>query len=47
VLGFTPTNHSQDGKFRKLKVLVRRPGLKVLYREGYFAANAPRAAAVK
>jgi Ca-activated chloride channel homolog len=47
VLGFTPTNRSQDGKFRKLKVLVRRPGLKVLHREGYFASSAPQAAAAK
>jgi Ca-activated chloride channel homolog len=46
VLGFVPS-HGSDGKFRKLKVSVRRPGLKVQHREGYFAPPAPQAAAVK
>jgi Ca-activated chloride channel family protein len=45
VLGFTPTNRTTDGKFRRLKVTVRRPGLKVQYREGYFAPGAAQAAA--
>jgi Ca-activated chloride channel homolog len=45
VLGFSPTNHNPDGKFRKLKVSIRRPGLKVQHREGYFGPGAPQAAA--
>jgi Ca-activated chloride channel homolog len=45
VLGFTPTSRVTDGKFRKLKVVVRRPGLKVHHREGYYAPRAPQAAA--
>jgi VWFA-related protein len=44
VLGFSPTNTTQDGKFRKIKVQVKRPGLKVVNREGYYAPDAPAAA---
>ncbi len=37
VLGFTSTNHAQDGRFRKLKVTVNRPDVKVEARAGYYA----------
>jgi VWFA-related protein len=37
VLGYTSTNHAQDGRFRKLKVTVNRPGVKVEARSGYYA----------
>jgi Ca-activated chloride channel homolog len=44
VLGFESTNLTRDGKFRKIKVQVKRPGLRVVHREGYFAPAAPTAA---
>jgi len=37
VLGYVSTNPAHDGKFRKLKVEVKRPGLKVRHRPGYYA----------
>jgi VWFA-related protein len=37
VLGFTSTNHAQDGRFRRLKVNVNRPDAKVEARSGYYA----------
>jgi VWFA-related protein len=37
VLGYTSTNHMQDGRFRKLKVTVNRPDVKVEARSGYYA----------
>jgi VWFA-related protein len=36
VLGFVSSNTRQDGKFRKLKVELKRPGLKVRHRPGYY-----------
>jgi VWFA-related protein len=40
-LGYTPTNTTRDGRYRRIKVLVRVPGrsnnLKVNARDGYFA----------
>jgi VWFA-related protein len=44
VLGFVSDNPRHDGKFRKLKVQVTRPGLKVRHRPGYFAPEAETAA---
>ena len=41
VLGFVSTNPNQDGKFRKLKVELKRPGLKVRHRPGYYAPLPP------
>jgi VWFA-related protein len=44
LLGYTPRNTKRDGKFRKIEVEVRRPGLKVRARSGYYApSDAPRA----
>ncbi len=37
LLGFQPSNASQDGKFRRLDVRVNRPGLDVRTRSGYDA----------
>lgn len=37
VLGFTSTNERRDGRFRRVQVQVRRPGLTVRARNGYLA----------
>lgn len=37
-LGYTPTNKARDGSFRKLEVKVKRDGLRVQARRGYYAA---------
>jgi Ca-activated chloride channel family protein len=37
VLGYVSSNPQRDGKFRKLKVELKRPGLKVRHRPGYYA----------
>jgi VWFA-related protein len=36
-LGYYPTNKDWDGKFRGIAVKTSRPGLKLHYRQGYFA----------
>jgi len=35
VLGYYPPNHPRDGKFHKIQVRVKRPGLSVSARKGY------------
>ncbi|MEO5819334.1 MAG: VWA domain-containing protein [Vicinamibacteraceae bacterium] len=37
LLGYTSTNGRSDGKYRKIKVAVKRPGVHVRAREGYLA----------
>lgn len=37
LLGYTSTNGRADGKYRKIKVTVKRPGVQVRAREGYLA----------
>ena len=37
MLGYSPTNVRSDGRFRKIRVEVIRPGVKVQARPGYFA----------
>jgi VWFA-related protein len=37
VLGYYPTNEKHDGAFRKIKVEVTQPDVKVLTRKGYYA----------
>lgn len=46
MLGYYPTHDKWNGKFRKIKVQVKRPGLHVRHRQGYFAVpeEAPRPA---
>jgi VWFA-related protein len=39
VLGFTSTNALKDGRFRRLKVQLNRPDLKLDYRSGYYAGR--------
>ena len=36
-LTYTPTNLRWDGRFRAIKVKVAQPGVKLAYREGYYA----------
>jgi Ca-activated chloride channel family protein len=43
VLGFVSTNAAHDGKFRRLKVEVKRPGLRIRHRPGYYAPVAETA----
>ena len=40
LLGFVPTNEKQDGKYRRLAVRVKQPGLRVQARNGYVAPKA-------
>lgn len=37
VLGYYPSSANWDGKFREIKVQVKREGLRVRHRKGYFA----------
>jgi len=37
LLGYTSTNHLKDGRYRRLKVQVNRPDVKLEYRAGYYA----------
>ena len=37
VLAYSPTNEKRDGRYRKLVVRVKRPGLRVASRKGYVA----------
>ncbi len=39
VLGFTSSNPAKDGRFRRLKVAVNRPDLKLDFRSGYYAGR--------
>ncbi len=43
VLGYYPKDTRRDGRFRKIEVRVRRPGLRVVARKGYVAPRAPDA----
>jgi VWFA-related protein len=39
VIGYTPSNESADGGFRKVRVEVAVPGVTVRTRSGYYAAR--------
>lgn len=39
LIGYSPTRGEDDGKYHKISVKVRRPGVHVLAREGYFAPS--------
>ena len=47
VLTYVPSNDVFDGKFRTIKVNVKRGGVDVASRKGYFAVRAPGALPVK
>lgn len=36
-LGYTPTNRTHDGRFRRIEITVNRAGLRVQARRGYYA----------
>jgi hypothetical protein len=42
LLGYAPTNNEWDGRFRKVRVAVKRPGVRVLYRQGYYGRKQER-----
>lgn len=37
LIGYISSNHTEDGKYRKIRILVNRPGVRVTARPGYFA----------
>ena len=41
LVGYTPSNDKFDGRFRTIEVKVKRPGLTVAARKGYFAVRDP------
>jgi len=45
VLGYTPTRATDDGKYHKINVKVRRPGVRVIARQGYWAPSTKEMAA--
>ena len=46
MLGYTPINTAFDGKFRTIQVKVKRSGLTIAARKGYFAVRNPGTSAV-
>ncbi len=40
MLGYYPPNHPSDGKFHKIEVRLKRPGLRVVARRGYASPRA-------
>ncbi|HEX3585870.1 MAG TPA: VWA domain-containing protein [Candidatus Angelobacter sp.] len=38
-LGYYPENKNWDGRFRKITVKINRPGIKLHYRQGFFAVE--------
>jgi hypothetical protein len=39
LLGYSPTNDARDGRYRRVRVRVNRPGLTLRFRNGYTAAS--------
>jgi VWFA-related protein len=37
LLYYKPTNTAADGKFREIKITVKKKGYRILHRAGYFA----------
>ena len=46
LLGYAPTNDTYDGRFRTIEVTVKRPGVTVAARKGYYAVRDPGGVAV-
>jgi VWFA-related protein len=46
-LGYSPSNDNYDGKFRSISVKVKRPGVQVQTRQGYYALRAPESAPLR
>jgi hypothetical protein len=46
LLGYSPANETYDGRFRTIDVRVKRPGMTVAARRGYFAVRDPGGVAV-
>jgi VWFA-related protein len=40
-LGYYPSNPVMDGRYRRIDVRVNRPGVTLMYRQGYYAQPAP------
>ena len=38
VVGYHPTNMARDGRYRRLQVRVNKPGVKLEFRQGYYAS---------
>src|SRR5262249_16763561 len=38
-IGYYPSNKEWNGKFRKIQLAAKRPGIKLRYRTGYFAVQ--------
>jgi VWFA-related protein len=43
LIGYTPSNENYDGRFRSIAVKLKRPGLQVQTRQGYYAVRAEEA----
>jgi VWFA-related protein len=39
ILGYSSSNHAKDGKFRRIKVVLNRPDVKLDFRQGYYAGR--------
>jgi hypothetical protein len=37
MLAYTPTNHTENGEYRRIEIKLNRPGVKLAYRRGYFS----------
>jgi VWFA-related protein len=40
-LGYYPSNPTVDGRYRRIEMRVNRPGVTLMYRQGYYAQPAP------
>ena len=39
ILGYSSSNHAKDGKFRRIKVVLNRPDVRLDFRQGYYAGR--------